>query len=130
MSVPRYWREQLPRYRLIGKECTECKTRYFPARTVCKCGSTSFVDYKLSEKGEVITWTVIRNAPFGYEKYAPYVVALIELDDGLRILSQIVDVELNEVKPGLRVEAVFRRVKEDGSSGILQYGYKFRPIIE
>jgi hypothetical protein len=73
---------------------------------------------------------VIRNAPFGYEKYAPYVVALIELDDGLRILSQIVDVELNEVKTGLRVEAVFRRVKEDGSSGILQYGYKFRPIIE
>ncbi|MBD3206555.1 transcriptional regulator [Candidatus Bathyarchaeota archaeon] len=130
MSVPRYWREQVPRYRLIGKECTECGSKYFPSRPVCKCGSTDFKSYKLSERGEIITWTVIRNAPFGYEKYAPYVVALIELEDGLKVLSQVVDVELEEVESGMKVEAVFRRVKEDGPSGILQYGYKFRPIIE
>jgi uncharacterized OB-fold protein len=130
MSVPRYWREQVPRYRLLGKECTKCGLRYFPSRPICKCDSTEFKDYKLSENGEVITWTVIRNAPLGYVKYAPYVVALIELEDGIRLLSQVVDVELDKVKTGLKVEAVFRRVTEDGSSGILQYGYKFRPIVE
>jgi hypothetical protein len=130
VSVPRYWREQIPRYRLIGKECTACGSRYFPARPVCKCGSKTFENYKISERGEIITWTVIRNAPFGYEKYAPYVVALIALDDGLKILSQVVDLDLDEVESGMRVEAVFRRVKEDGPSGILQYGYKFRPILE
>lgn len=130
MSVPRYWREQIPRYRLLGEECMKCGARYFPSRSICKCGSTDFKKHKLPETGEIITWTVIRNAPFGYEKYAPYVVALIELEGGLRILSQVVDVELDEVKPGLKVEAVFRRVKEDGSSGILQYGYKFRPVVQ
>jgi uncharacterized OB-fold protein len=48
-------------------------------------------------------------------EYAPYLVALVELDDGVRVLSQLVDVE---------------PVKVDGNSGIIEYGYKFRPIIE
>lgn len=130
MSVPRYWRNEVPRYRLQGKKCTACGAKYFPARPVCKCGCNDFEDYKLHERGEVITWTVISSPPLGFEKYAPYVVALIELDDGCKLLSQLVDVTPEEVKEGLRVEAVFRKVKEDGKDGIIHYGYKFRPIIE
>lgn len=131
MSVPRYWREEVPRYRLLGKECMVCGARFFPARPVCTgCGSTEFKDYKLAETGEVVTWTVIRNPPTGFEKYSPYVVALLELDDGIRLLSQVVDVDPDEVHAGMRVEAVFRRVKEDGDAGIIQYGYKFRLVVE
>ncbi|MCW4048450.1 MAG: Zn-ribbon domain-containing OB-fold protein [Candidatus Bathyarchaeota archaeon] len=130
MSVPRYWREEVPRYRLQGKKCKACGAKYFPARPVCTCGSTEFGEYKLSETGEVVTWTVIRNPPMGYEKYKPYMVGLIELDDGIKILSQVVDVDPEEVSAGLKVEAVFRKVKEDGKEGIIQYGYKFRPVVE
>lgn len=130
MSVPRYWRNEVPRYRLQGEECCACGAKYFPARQICKCGCTDFKEYKLHKWGEVITWTVISSPPIGFEKYAPYVVALIELDDGCKLLSQVVDVTPEEVSAGLRVEAVFRKVKEDGHDGILQYGYKFRPIIE
>ena len=130
MSVPRYWRNEVPRYRLQGEECTQCGAKYFPARPVCKCGSTEFKPYKLAERGEVVTWTVISNAPIGFQKYVPYVVALIELEDGCKLLSQVVDIDPAEVVGGLKVEAVFRRIKEDGDEGIIQYGYKFRPIIE
>ena len=130
MSVPRYWRNEVPRYRLQGEECTQCGAKYFPARPVCKCGSTEFKPYKLSEQGEVVTWTIINNAPIGFEKYVPYIVALIELEDGCKLLSQIVDIEAGEVSSGMKVEAVFRRIKEDGKEGIINYGYKFRPIIE
>ena len=130
MSVPRYWRNEVPRYRLQGEECTQCGAKYFPARPVCKCGSTEFKSYKLSERGEVVTWTVISNAPIGFEKYVPYVVALIELEDGCKLLSQVVDIDPDEVVSGLNVETVFRKIKEDGKEGIIQYGYKFRPIIE
>ena len=130
MSVPRYWRNEIPRYRLKGEACSACGNKYFPARPVCSCGSTEFNDYYLSKRGEVITWTVIKNAPIGFQKYVPYVVALIELDDGLRIMSQVVDIKPNDISSGLKVEACFRKVKEDGNDGILQYGYKFRPIIE
>ena len=130
MSVPRYWRNEVPRYRLQGEECAQCGAKYFPARPVCKCGSTEFKPYKLSERGEIVTWTVINNAPLGFQKYVPYVVALIELEDGCRLLSQVVDMEHEDVSAGLKVEAVFRKIKEDGKEGIIQYGYKFRPIIE
>jgi uncharacterized OB-fold protein len=72
---------------------------------------------------------LVNNAPIGYEKYLPYYVALIELNDGVRLLSQLVDVSSEEVETGMEVEATFRRIKEDGASGIIEYGYKFRPVI-
>ena len=131
MSVPRYWRETRYRYRLLGEMCTGCGRLVFPRGAVCPgCGCADLEDVKLRETGRVLTWTVVRNPPAGYEKYSPFVVGLVELDDGVRVLSQIVDVELDEVETGMRVEAAFRRVKEDGPSGIIEYGYKFRPVIE
>ena len=111
--------------------CTECGAIFFPRRVVCpRCGCKDLEECKLGERGAIVSWTIIRNPPRDYEKYAPYVVALIELDDGVRLLSQVVDIEPDEMKTGMRVEATFRRVKEDGTSGIIEYGYKFRPIIE
>jgi hypothetical protein len=130
MSVPRYWREEKPRYRLLGERCAGCGARYFPRTPVCACGGTEFKPYKLPETGKVVSWTVIRSPPEGYEKYAPYIVALVELDDGLRLLSQLTDVAAEQVRSGMRVEAVLRKVKEDGPAGIIQYGYKFRPVVE
>ena len=131
MSVPRYWRETKYRYRLIGEKCTNCGATFFPRNAVClECGSKDLDEYQLADKGRVVTWTVVRNAPEGFEKYAPYVVALVELDDGSQVLSQVVDVEPDEVETGMRVEAAFRRGREDGDSGIIEYGYKFRPIVE
>ena len=128
MSVPRYWRNEVPRYRLQGEECTQCGAKYFPARPVCTCGSIEFKPYKLAERGEVVTWTVIGNAPIGFEKYVPYVVALVELEDGCKLLSQVVDIDPAEISSGLRVEVVFRKIKEDGTDGIIQYGYKLSLI--
>lgn len=130
MSVPRYWREIKYRYRLLGCMCKDCGSVFFPRRHIClKCGSRDLEEVKLSERGRVVSYTVVRNPPKEYEKYAPYIVALIELEDGARILSQVVDCEPEEVHLGMEVEATFRRVREDGPSGIIEYGYKFRPVI-
>jgi len=131
MSVPRYWRESKYRYRLIGQMCSQCGSVGFPRSGVCSaCGSLDLEEVKLAETGHVLSWTVIRNPPADYKEYAPYVVALVELDGGGWVLSQLVDVEPIKVETGMRVEMAFRRVKVDGDSGIIEYGYKFRPIIE
>jgi uncharacterized OB-fold protein len=129
LSIPIYWREQVSRYRLQGEKCTKCGAKYFPAIQKCVCGSNEFEKYQLAYTGKIVTWTVIRNPPKGYEKYKPYIVGLVELDDGIRILSQIVDISPEEIYKNLKVEVVFRRVTEDGRTGILQYGYKFRPEV-
>lgn len=54
----------------------------------------------------------------------PYVVALIELDGGPKITSQVV-CSPNEIKTGMKVKRVFRKYGEEGDSGIIYYGTKF-----
>jgi len=131
MSVPISWREIPYRYRLIGTKCKKCGKIYYPPRKVCRfCGSKDLEEDKLSERGKVVTFTVVRSPPIGYEKYAPYAVGIIELENGVRVMSQIVDCKLEDIAIGMEVEATFRRVTEDGESGIIAYGIKFRPVIK
>jgi len=85
-------------------------------------------DYKLSEKGIVESFTVIRrNPPSGFERNVPYVVGIVKLKDGVRVISQIVDCIPEEVWIGMPVELTFRRIREDGAEGIIEYGFKFKP---
>ena len=62
-----------------------------------------------------------------YEMVKPYILALIELEEGCRLTSQIIDVDPAQVKIGMRVEAAFRKLGQEGEAGIIHYGYKFRP---
>lgn len=111
--------------------CSECGNVAYPPRARCgKCGSSKFENYRLPEKGELLTFTVVRNPPKGFEKMPPYIIGVVKLEDGTVITSQITDVEPEEVSVGIKVEAVFRKVVEDGDSGIIQYAIKFRPVIK
>lgn len=131
LSVPRYWRESKYLYKLIGSKCKKCGKIHFPHRAVCRnCHSQSVENHKLSARGKVLTYTIVRSAPEGYEKMVPYAVGIIELEDGIRVLSQVVDCNPEEIKIGMPVELTFRKVKEDGQEGIIEYGYKFRPVFE
>ncbi len=127
MGVPRFWREIPYRYQMIGTRCTKCNGAFFPPRIICPTcrGSGKIEEVKFSGKGQVFTYTVVRVPPEGYERQAPYVVAIIRLDEGPRITSQVVDCEPEEVGIGTRVRAVFRRISEEGPAGAIYYGYKF-----
>lgn len=130
MSVPRYWRETPYRYMLVGGKCSNCGKMYYPIKKVCRvCGSRDFEETKLSDKGKLVSFTVIRSPPSGYEEYVPYVVGIVELDDGIRVISQIVDCDIKNVRTGMELESAFRITSTDGTSGIVMYGTKFRPII-
>jgi len=52
---------------------------------------------------------------------------VVELENGVRVLGTLTDV-FGEVKEGMDVEAVFRKISEDGEEGLIYYGTKFRPI--
>lgn len=131
-AVPRFWREIPQRYNLIGNQCTVCNKIYFPPRESCPyCRRKSMgkmKDVKLSNKGKIVTYTIIYDAPENFEGQAPYPIAIIELDEGPRITAQIVDCKLNDVKIGMAVKAAFRKIQEDGYIGAIYYGYKFKPL--
>lgn len=129
MSVPRYWAERIQRYRLIGSRCLKCGKIYYPPRLRCLCGSREFKEYQLPRRGKLISFTTIRSAPEEYKEFEPYSVGLIELEDGTKIIAQLTDVDADELKVGMEVEAVFRKIMEYGERGIILYGIKFRPAL-
>ena len=129
MSVPRFWRELDTRYNLIGSYCKITDTYHYPRRSfnpeAGRESIGSMEDYQFKGTGTVVTPTVVHQAQTGYEMFGPYCMAIIELDEGPRITSQIVDCRPDTVKPGMRVKSVFRNLGEDSESGILHYGTKF-----
>jgi uncharacterized OB-fold protein len=128
-SVPLYWRLQDQKYNLVGTKCVTCNTVYFPPKDFCPtCRRKGKIEqFKFTGKGKILSFTVIRIPPEGFEKYTPYAVAIIELDEGTRISGQIVD-RIEEVEIGKAVETVFRKISEDGDSGLIHYGLKWRII--
>jgi uncharacterized protein len=82
----------------------------------------------LSGKGEVYSYTVVQEAPLGYEEQAPYYLALVKLDEGLLVTAQLTDID-GELAIGDRVEMVTRKLTTEGSKGMIVYGYKFRKAV-
>jgi uncharacterized OB-fold protein len=126
------WRRIKAVYNLQGRLCRTCGSKYFPPIPLCpKCRrKTDFIDFQLSGLGKVYSFTVIHDPPSGFKDLAPYVLALIRLDEGPLVLSQIVDVNQDNLKIGMSVQVVFRRIGDAGRTGVLRYAYKFRPLPE
>ena len=55
-------------------------------------------------------------------------IGIIKLNNDVNIVSQIVDSDLEDIKIGANVKAVFRKILSDGDSGQIYYGYKFKVI--
>ncbi|MDR3573299.1 MAG: Zn-ribbon domain-containing OB-fold protein [Anaerolineaceae bacterium] len=129
MEIPRHWRLKQQRYALVGEVCPHCQAKLFPPRDVCPhCGGEAKQQYTFSGQGEVFSYTVMQDAPSGYEENAPYTVAIIKLKEGPMITAQLTDLGEKPVEIGMPVEMVTRKIRSDGDErGMLVYGYKFRP---
>jgi len=125
------WRRRIERYRLLGSKCRKCGKIYYPRVFRCReCGSMELEMVELPRRGKVIEYTIVRLLPERYNKYGPYVIALIELENGVRILGQLTDIDHHDVKAGMEVEATLRKLYEYGTDGKIIYGVKFRPVIK
>lgn len=131
-AVPRFWRKIPNRYNLIGTKCNSCDSIFFPPRSVCpECRRIGKLEsYQLNGNGTVVSYTTVEVPPEGFEDEVPYLLAIIELEEGPMITGQITDIEPHEINIGDRVEVTFRHVGEEGGKGIIYYGYKFRKVEE
>jgi scaffold protein (connect acetoacetyl-CoA thiolase and HMG-CoA synthase) len=128
MDLPRYHRLRSPYYRLEGQRCTSCGTIQFPARASCRsCHSRGLQPHQLSGRGTIFSYAQVAQPPHGFS--GPYLVAMIQLEEGVRVTAQLTDLDPDEAAIGLPVEMVVRRLREYGPNGYLVYGYKFRPQI-
>lgn len=125
-SVPLAWRLKKQKYNLVGTKCLTCSQTFFPPKSFCpECRRKGqLTDFQFSGDGRIESFTIIRTAPKGFESQTPYAVGIIALDEGAKVIGQIVgDVEI--VDCGKKVKKVFRRISEDGKEGVISYGVKF-----
>lgn len=113
-SAPRNGREATPHWkaaregRLVMPVCAACGSVEWPPARVCrKCGGAIRWDER-DGKGTVVTFSIVRRAVQPeWKERAPYVVALIDLDGGGRLLSNVIDCEPERVRIGARVTCGF-----------------------
>ncbi|MHB8567459.1 MAG: Zn-ribbon domain-containing OB-fold protein [Nitrososphaerales archaeon] len=127
VAVP-FWRMRDKYYRILGNRCAKCGAEYFPPANICrKCKSNDLEDHEMPKTGTLLSFTLQRESLFGFEEQEPMIFGLVKLANGVKVVSQIVDIPYESLREGLKLHAVFRRVRDDGDSGQIFYGYKFGP---
>ncbi len=116
-APPRIWEnvgfwDAVREHKLVFQRCTECGTWAHPPRPTCpKCRSLEKEWSPSKGKGNIVSWVTYHESPHpGFT--APYSVVLVELDEGVRLVSNMVDTKAEEISIGMRVEVVFDDVAE------------------
>ena len=116
-----FW-EGVARHRLLIQRCGSCARLRFPWLPGCNaCGSPDWDTVEASGEGTVFSYVVMHHPPFpaftapdrATDTAGPYAVVLVELAEGVRIISQVVGVGHDRVRIGMPVRLEFQRVDED-----------------
>lgn len=122
--------------RLRGSKCRSCGTVVLGRSVACpNCGSQDIEEIVLSRKGKIYSYSVIRYPPLppyaGPEPFQPFAIAWVELPEGVRILSPLVNCKIDEsgtdLEVGMDVELTIDKVCDDEEGNELM-SYKFRVI--
>lgn len=106
-----FW-EGIKRHELVFQRCKECGTWLHPPRPVCpKCRSLEKEWAHSTGKGTVYSWVTYLESAYPSFK-APYSVVLVEMAEGVRLVSNMVDIRPQEISIGMPVEVVFDDIAE------------------
>ena len=106
--------------RLDLPRCDDCDAIVWYPRHHCPaCGGSSLTWFTASGRGAVYSFTVVRRGQGEWEAAAPYVLAYVELDEGPRVLTNILTEDPSQVRIGARVEAVVER--GEGAPPVLRF---------
>jgi uncharacterized protein len=108
-----YW-QRAADGQLVLQRCTECDRFQFYPRSLCTscAGVPEWVD--AAGRGTLYTYTVIRqNRSKAFAALSPYAVGIVELDEGVRMMSNIVDCDVEALRVGMPVEVVIVKAADD-----------------
>jgi len=109
-----YWKAAR-RHELVFQKCRSCGQEIYFPRTICyRCLSGDLEWVRSTGQGIVYSYTIIYQA--SYESFAPdvpYVYAIVELQEGIRMISNIININPLLVKIGMKVKVVFEDVTNE-----------------
>ena len=102
-------------HRLMLPSCDACRKAHLPPGPVCPfCFSGNITWQAASGRGHISTFTVVHKAWFpAFQNETPYNVVQVELDEGPRLTSRIIDADQQRLRIGQRVEVVFTDIDEE-----------------
>ena len=112
-SAP-YW-EGAKAHELRIQFCTECQKHFFYPRIFCPTCLSDAVEWRtVSGKGTLLTYVLSARPAPGFEQELPYAIAVVQLDEGPHLMSNIVGIELTpqNLPAGMPLEVVFEDVNE------------------
>lgn len=123
LDAKSFW-EAADQEKFIGQKCGDCDKFTFPPRPMCPhCHSLNRQDVDLSGKGTVHAWTIPRHPhPFGFRE-SP-IVAVIQLAEGIRFVSNVVGVGYDEIRQDMEVEVCFEPTMNNHKVPV------FRPVTK
>jgi len=109
-----FW-EAARRHELMVQRCRGCGTRRFPARELCsRCLSRDAGWERVSGRGQVFSFAIMHQVYHpAFADAVPYAIVVVELEEGTRMLSNLVDCPTADVAIGMPVEVVFEDVAPD-----------------
>jgi uncharacterized OB-fold protein len=101
--------EAARRGELVFQRCTACgRFRHYPRPLCTHCLSTAVTWERATGRGTVWTWTIVRGPTLpAFEVNVPYNVVDVLMDEGVHVVSQVLDCPPEEIRAGMPVEAVF-----------------------
>ena len=122
----RFW-DDCDKSRLSIQKCDDCGKLRYPPRIICpSCLSDRFDWVKATGRGTVFAWVTVHHPPRAYLKEeVPYNLSLVELEEGIRMWSQVVGCLPSEVKVGMSVKVTFVSGRSDAKDLTLPF---FEPL--
>ena len=113
--------------RLLAGRCAACGKLHFPAAPVCPyCGADGALETRVGPAARLCLYTAVRSRPPGYRGEVPYGFGVVELEDGLRVITRLTEARLERLRPGLALRLVAEPLCTD-DDGTAVLSYAFRP---
>jgi len=115
--------------RLLAARCLSCAGLHFPASSTCPyCGAENARETPVGPEGRLRLCTVVTNRPPGYRGSLPYGFGVVELTNGLRVITRLTESDPARLRPGLAVTLVVEPLfTDDDGTEVLSYAFAPQP---
>jgi uncharacterized OB-fold protein len=113
--------------RLLGARCSDCRQIHFPATDSCPyCSGQRCDTVRLSDRGRLYVYTAVEKPPPGYQGRVPYGFGVVELPEGLRVVSRLTEPRIDRLAIGMPMRLVLEEIftNQDGDAVV---GWAFSP---
>ena len=110
---------------LIGGLCAVCRRSHFPRLETCPyCSASGCRAHALPREGTLYLYTAVLHRPPGYRGGVPYGFGVVELRDGLRVVTRLTESDVTRLRPGMPMRLVITPLhRDDEGRDVLSYAF-------